>query len=97
MNETHEISRISLVFIIVAVAYTIIMFGTLGSIFSANQESATIRHLYFLKSAEAETFKKICLTACLEEVPKISDHLIQIKQGQEVVDATTETETKTKQ
>ncbi len=76
--------RIStIIFAVVAVVYGIIMIGTIGSIFQSNKESEYVRNLYFLKSCEVEVLRKICLTACLEEVPKLGEYMIRINQAQQ--------------
>lgn len=72
----------TLIFVAVAVSYVAIILLTLGMADQINKESDTLRHLYFLKYCEAEVYKKVCLKTCMEELPKISDHLIQIKQLQ---------------
>ena len=76
--------RIStIIFAAVAVVYGIVIIGTIGSIFQSNKESEYVRNLYFLKSCEVEVLRKICLTACLEEVPKLGEYMIRINQAQQ--------------
>lgn len=75
----------TIIFVVVAVVYCVIVVLTFGIAHEINTESDTLRHLYFLKYCEAEVLRKVCTATmknCLDEVPKISDHLIQIKKAQ---------------
>ena len=95
-TETIKISRISIVFVIVAIVYGIVMIGSLSSIsfFFAERNAARslLRLALYHKIAEIQVLQDVCL----EEIPKIGAHLIRIKHAQEeVVDATTEPETET--
>lgn len=80
----------NLLFIFVALTYTVIMLLTFGTITQVNKESEAVRHLYFLKYCETEIYRKVCLETCLGEVPKITEHLIQIKKAQHGEEKTTE-------
>ena len=83
MNTTVKARIQTLIFMAVAVSYIAIILLTLGMASQINKESDTLRHLYFLKYCETEVLRKVCLKTCLEEVPKIGEHMIRINQAQQ--------------
>ena len=86
MNTTFKAKIQTLIFIAVAVSYVVIILLTLGMASQINKESNTLRQLYFLKYCETEVLRKVCLKACLEEVPKIGAYLIRVNQAQQKYD-----------